>query len=111
MPTTQTGQSYSFVIGPINLADFCNCPNPPCPECCGQTCGACTGIPNTLTLSISCSDTVTLTWDSVNSWWAGTDDAHCGSFCFFTEPVVKWRFACSNPATNQFSLKNSCDDF
>lgn len=84
MGTIVNTSTSSYTINPTGTIDYTalcgqNCPD--CPDCCGITCGACTGIPTTLHATATSTGTDcacllnkvwTLTWDSVLQHWKGS---------------------------------------
>ncbi len=69
-------------VGDLDLTGFCSCPDP-CASCCGHTCGACTGIPDTLHATVTAHGTDcgclagqvwTLTYDSGSGTWKGSKE-------------------------------------
>src|SRR5262245_36585175 len=98
-------------LGTFSLSDFCDCDDPPCPECCPPCCGR-----KTLHVDVqqgSCGvATIVVTYDPDNGWWAGSGDVVCGAMpsCGNTKNV-QLRIACPDPITNQYVARVSCDNF
>lgn len=75
-----THQTYDC-SGAIDYTSLCGQSCPDCDSCCGETCGGCSGIPHTLTGTITSTNshcacalglTVVLTFNSGTSKWEGT---------------------------------------